>query len=138
MQTIQQYSRDLYGWASEWATRLKTREVGDVCVNRWDGKMRREIVPLKKRLAHLILYSRPMDVVDRWGIVRYLFDADNIHEGHDMTKPSSAAKIPNFINFYKINMDEFENPDPSSYETFNDFFTRRLKPGMRYAYNIVI
>jgi len=132
MQTIQQYARDLYNWTSQWSARLKTREVGDVCINRWDGKMRREIVPLRKRLAHLVLYSRPMDVLDRWGLVRHLFDTETIHEGHYMRKPSSASQIPNFIEFYKINMNEFEQPDPNSYETFNDFFIRRLKPGMRY------
>lgn len=36
-----------------------------------------------------------------------------------------------FIDRYGVNMDEAANPDPASYATFNDFFTRALKPGAR-------
>lgn len=36
-----------------------------------------------------------------------------------------------FIGRYKVNMTEAANPDFRSYATFNDFFTRALKPGAR-------
>ncbi|WP_087506869.1 archaetidylserine decarboxylase [Neiella marina] len=36
-----------------------------------------------------------------------------------------------FIKRYQVNMDEAANPDPGSYDSFNDFFTRALKPGAR-------
>lgn len=36
-----------------------------------------------------------------------------------------------FIKRYKVNMAEAANPDISSYQTFNDFFTRPLKTGAR-------
>jgi len=36
-----------------------------------------------------------------------------------------------FINRYGVNMSEAENSDPDSYSSFNDFFTRALKPGLR-------
>lgn len=36
-----------------------------------------------------------------------------------------------FIGRYKVNMDEAVNADPSSYSTFNEFFTRPLRPGTR-------
>ena len=36
-----------------------------------------------------------------------------------------------FIKRYHVNMSEAENPDISSYPTFNDFFTRPLKAGAR-------
>lgn len=36
-----------------------------------------------------------------------------------------------FIGRYRVNMDEAANPDIKSYATFNDFFTRALKPGAR-------
>jgi phosphatidylserine decarboxylase len=39
--------------------------------------------------------------------------------------------IPWFIRRYGVNMAEAANPDPRSYETFNQFFTRALKPGAR-------
>ena len=36
-----------------------------------------------------------------------------------------------FIKRYGVNMAEALNPDPSSYKSFNEFFTRPLKPGAR-------
>lgn len=39
--------------------------------------------------------------------------------------------IGKFVATYKINLDECENSDLKSYETFNDFFIRKLKPEAR-------
>ncbi|WP_151446362.1 archaetidylserine decarboxylase [Lacisediminimonas profundi] len=39
--------------------------------------------------------------------------------------------IPWFIGRYKVNMAEAANPDPASYASFNDFFTRALRDGAR-------
>ena len=36
-----------------------------------------------------------------------------------------------FVAKYDVNMDEAANPDINSYHSFNDFFTRALKPGVR-------
>jgi phosphatidylserine decarboxylase len=36
-----------------------------------------------------------------------------------------------FVGKYDVNMDEAANPDISSYHSFNEFFTRALKPGAR-------
>jgi len=36
-----------------------------------------------------------------------------------------------FVGKFDVNMDEAANPDIASYESFNDFFTRALKPGAR-------
>ncbi len=36
-----------------------------------------------------------------------------------------------FVGRYQVNMTEALNPDINSYATFNDFFTRALKPGAR-------
>ena len=39
--------------------------------------------------------------------------------------------IRRFVAKYQVNMDEAANPDIASYRTFNDFFTRALKPDAR-------
>ncbi|MRD48274.1 archaetidylserine decarboxylase [Caenimonas koreensis] len=39
--------------------------------------------------------------------------------------------IRNFIGKYKVNMAEAANPDPASYASFNEFFTRPLREGAR-------
>ena len=36
-----------------------------------------------------------------------------------------------FVQRYQVNMQEAANPDPASYASFNDFFTRALKDGAR-------
>lgn len=42
--------------------------------------------------------------------------------------PSSAKKIPAFVHEYGIDTEEFELRE---YRSFNDFFTRRIRPGRR-------
>nr|WP_255988489.1 archaetidylserine decarboxylase [Chitinolyticbacter albus] len=39
--------------------------------------------------------------------------------------------IRRFVRKYGVNMAEAANPDVASYKSFNDFFTRALKPGAR-------
>ena len=41
------------------------------------------------------------------------------------------AMIRRFVRRYQVNMNEAANPDITSYASFNDFFTRALKPGAR-------
>ena len=43
----------------------------------------------------------------------------------------TTALIRWFVERYQVNMAEALNPDLSSYASFNDFFTRALKPGAR-------
>ena len=45
--------------------------------------------------------------------------------------PSTTRLIRWFIARYGVDMSEAVDPDPASYATFNDFFTRALKPGAR-------
>lgn len=54
--------------------------------------------------------------------------------GHYASKPMGAlttATIRRFVARYGVNMAEAAEPDISAYKTFNDFFTRPLKPGTR-------
>ena len=43
----------------------------------------------------------------------------------------TTAVIRKFVAHYSVDMSEAANPDIASYATFNDFFTRPLKPGAR-------
>lgn len=43
----------------------------------------------------------------------------------------TTAVIRRFVARYKVNMSEAANPDVASYATFNDFFTRELRAGVR-------
>ena len=43
----------------------------------------------------------------------------------------TTAVIRWFARRYQVNLDEAQNPDPASYTSFNEFFTRPLKEGAR-------
>lgn len=43
----------------------------------------------------------------------------------------TTGLIKLFIKQFNVDMSEAANPEPESYKTFNDFFTRELKPGAR-------
>ena len=43
----------------------------------------------------------------------------------------TTAVVRHFISHYRVQMDDALAPDPASYETFNAFFTRVLRPGCR-------
>ena len=43
----------------------------------------------------------------------------------------TTATIRRFVDHYGVDMSEAANPDIAAYATFNDFFTRALRPGVR-------
>ncbi len=43
----------------------------------------------------------------------------------------TQRNIRNFVARYGVDMNEAAEPDITRYATFNDFFTRALKPGVR-------
>lgn len=43
----------------------------------------------------------------------------------------TTAAVRRFIARYRVDMAEAELPDPAAYASFNDFFTRALRPGVR-------
>ena len=45
--------------------------------------------------------------------------------------PRTTRLIRWFIRKYGVDMSEAADPDPAHYATFNDFFTRALRPGVR-------
>lgn len=52
-------------------------------------------------------------------------------EGEIYNSPSSVKAIPSFIETYNLDLSDALHTEFSCYENFNDFFTRKLKPGAR-------
>jgi len=50
---------------------------------------------------------------------------------HSQYKPLKNLLIQQIIKHYRVNMDEALLADIDAYKSFNDFFTRELKPGIR-------
>ncbi|TDM06325.1 MAG: phosphatidylserine decarboxylase [Ideonella sp. MAG2] len=76
---------------------------------------------MSDRLAVLPQYLLPKRALTQWA-------------GRFASVPRGAMTtrvIERFIRRYGVNMSEAAHPEPSYYQTFNDFFTRELRPGAR-------
>jgi phosphatidylserine decarboxylase len=73
-----------------------------------------------------ILKSWPLYILPHHFISRLVFR---------LTRVNCPTLVPGairlFSDIFKVNLDEAANPDPESYPTFNAFFTRALKAGLR-------
>jgi len=54
-----------------------------------------------------------------------------IEAGHYNNKPESANHIDSFVKYYSIDMSQFNPSETSGYQTFNEFFTRHVRPECR-------
>ena len=50
---------------------------------------------------------------------------------HSEWKPLKDFIIKNIIDIYDVELDQAADPEPTNYRSFNDFFTRELKPDAR-------
>lgn len=63
--------------------------------------------------------------------VRQLLRKLSVKQGTKFDHPSSKNDIESFIKFHKLDLTQCLIEDPQKYNTFNEFFYRRLKPGAR-------
>ena len=95
-------------------------------LDRETGSLCRETVPGEQWLKWL--YHHPMGRIALHGLVkRKLISACY---GRLMDRPESCKKIAAFVEDLQINMDEAARP-VEDYNSFNDFFSRKLKPETR-------
>ena len=111
--------------------RVKHRELGPLLYDREKKLIVREIIPIKTWIENGIMYSKPMDVIDKTKFVRKLLKSENITSEHENNTYASSKKIPEFIDFHNINMSDFISENPYEYATFNDFFIREIKSEKR-------
>jgi phosphatidylserine decarboxylase len=119
------------GKVQSFYNRLKRREIGPPLYNRTDGTVSREKLPFNLWLENEIMYSRPLDIIDKTWIIRHWLKNENISSEHSNNKYASSKKIPQFVDFFGIKMDDFEYNNPYMYPTFNEFFIRNVKPEKR-------
>ncbi len=93
-------------------------------VHRPTGEIRVEKVAGEDWLAWL--YYNPVGELALEAVVKRKFLSG--FYGRLMDKPSSAKKIEPFVREYGIDLNEAEK---QKFNSFNDFFTRKLKPGAR-------
>lgn len=95
-------------------------------IDRDTGETRREIVPGERWLRWL--YHDPLGRLALHAVVKRKFLSQ--WYGWMMDRPASRSKIAEFVHSLQIDTDEIQRPI-RSFETFNDFFIRRLKPESR-------
>ena len=95
-------------------------------IDRKTGEIQQEIVPGEKWLKWL--YYNPFGKLALEAVVKRKFLSQ--WYGRKMDTPASKAKIPEFVESLKIDMNEVLHPI-HEFSTFNDFFIRQLKPDAR-------
>lgn len=132
-----------YGWMfklSEWA-HVSSYDIGlkegsnsshILVFDRRTMRLEEELIDSKIVLAMRAIYQSRLGLtlIDK-GTKELLLNLSN-KQGVHMSSRESSKEIPEFIEFFqdRINVDEFKYP-VESYKTFNEFFIRELKPGVR-------
>ncbi|KAG6891234.1 hypothetical protein C0995_008486 [Termitomyces sp. Mi166 len=106
--------------------------VGNYYIVRSTGEPVFESMPIYARVGmHLLFYGRGRAKVLGTQTVEHLLREQSIKEGRIYDSPLSVKSIPSFVRTYKIDTSELLQPDITAYKTFNEFFSRKLKPGAR-------
>lgn len=95
-------------------------------INRYTGRLESEAIYGERWLR--LTYQTPLGRLALHSLVKRAWFSR--FYGWRMNRPSSRERIVPFIRQFNINPAEFAEP-LESFRSFNDFFTRRLKPAMR-------
>ncbi|KAK3269595.1 phosphatidylserine decarboxylase [Cymbomonas tetramitiformis] len=120
--------------ASEWLGIQKYHTYNDPFIlvkERGSGMLVEEVISLGINLSMRTLYQtktgRAMLMLPSTPL---LMREMSVKIGHQKDRPSSTEEIPGFIKHFAINTSEILEPI-ESFKSFNDFFSRHLKPDMR-------
>jgi len=103
-------------------------------IERASGETKTENVPAEGMLKWLY-HSVPGKIALHLLIKRKIISSLG---GWYMNSRLSTKRIQNFVEQHGINLDEYQISDPSQFKTFNHFFCRKLKEGVRsFGKNIV-
>ncbi|KAF7356635.1 hypothetical protein MVEN_00997800 [Mycena venus] len=106
--------------------------IGNFVVIRGSKEQIFEAMPIYARIGmHLLFYGNEQIKVLHAHSVESLLKEQSIKEGKLYDSPNSAASIPSFVATYSLDLSELLEPDVTKYKTFNEFFSRKLKPDAR-------
>ncbi|KAJ1026691.1 hypothetical protein NDA16_002289 [Ustilago loliicola] len=97
--------------------------------DRISGELMEEKMQVYVRLGIRLLYQGARSRMEDAKVKKMLKNM-SVKQGVKFDNPASAREIPSFITFHNLNTDEIRDP-LDSYETFNEFFYRKLKPDAR-------
>lgn len=128
-------------WLHEFVPQLESLadkyHVGNFVAIRGTNQRFFESMPIYARLGmHLLFHGHEqVKLLEKNSHVEDVLKEQSIREGKIFDSPESVKNIPSFIKTYNIQLDELHEPDIHKYNTFNEFFYRRLKQGARPVEN---
>ncbi len=113
------------------ADHVVTDASGLICLDRRTGLLVQEHVPKYVKLALSLMYhSKIGSSLVSGKAARMALRTLSLQEGKHHDSPKSKANIAHFVENFGIDLGECALP-VDKYNTFNEFFTRKLKPGAR-------
>jgi len=109
--------------------RIGANSANIIVQNRLTGQLEEEKMQVYVRLGIRLLYKGAKSRMEG-ARARRLLKSMSMKQGVKYDSPQSAADIPAFIQFHRLNVDELLLPI-EEYKTFNEFFYRKLKPDAR-------
>ncbi|KAJ7155452.1 phosphatidylserine decarboxylase-domain-containing protein [Mycena crocata] len=95
-----------------------------------------EAMPIYARIGmHLLFYGDRQVKLLQSHTLESLLKEQSIKEGKLYDSPESTASIPSFVATYSLETKELLEPDITKYRTFNEFFSRKLRPDARPVEN---
>ncbi|EPQ55345.1 phosphatidylserine decarboxylase [Gloeophyllum trabeum ATCC 11539] len=125
------YIHSWVDWGLACSKMVQNREIGWVTKNRKTGAIMREKQPLAKKIRLLLLFNPLTEWIDGTKALRYWLHHESLEEGDEMRKPETKKNIRPFVEFFEIDMSQFEPSDIDAYPNFQEFFIRKHKAGAR-------
>lgn len=98
--------------------------------DRRTGQIQEERMSVYVRLGIRLLYKGLKSSRMESARIKRMLKSLSVKQGIKYDAPSSAKDIPSFIAFHRLDMNEVLDPI-DSFKSFNQFFYRKLRPGMR-------
>jgi phosphatidylserine decarboxylase precursor len=101
-------------------------------LDRRTNRLAYEQMPSYHKHGMRLLFCGPVqrELLDT-NAIRNFFTRETLRLGKAFDDPKSRKHIPTFVKMYHINLDELLQPNIADYDTFNEFFYRKLKPDAR-------
>ena len=108
--------------------------MGNYVIDRKTGQKSFEAMSIYVRLGmHLLYYGSQQEKVLQFQRTVALLKAQSEKMGKEYDSPESKAHIQPFIDGFDLQgtLSEMVQPDPTKYDTFNDFFAREIREDAR-------
>ncbi|CAF2404568.1 unnamed protein product [Rotaria sp. Silwood2] len=101
-------------------------------LDRRTNRLTFEQMPSYHKYGMRLLFSGPVQrEILHTNAIKAFFARETTRLGKAFDDPKSSKHIPAFVKMYQINLNELLLPNISDYQTFNEFFYRKLKPNAR-------